>query len=397
MLWNQLMLMNQRIRVVFFHIGRDSFGGGSKMLLRLLQSLNRRLFDPILLSQKEDKPCERVRKSGVDVQIVPFKGILDTYDRQLLTTDPRVLIPVGFRILQFNRDVRQVLSSADIIWCQNLRAVLTIGPSVVAASTPVIWNIGLGLKPDKKIKFLNSIGLRMVEHAFIESKKQAETIFTETQWQQHREKFSIFHKGIDTSYFDPDQYGDIDNIKSRVGTAALINPRKGLEYFIDAAAMVLKDHPETHFTIAGEPANQSDKNYKAKLEQQVIDYGIKDKVEFVGWVEDMPEYLNSLDLFVLPSHNEGIPGAVREALAMRVPAIATDVGGTSEVVIDGETGFLVEPEDAQAIANAISRLLNAPETRAKMGQQGRGHIVSEFSMASYVRNYEQFLGRIHKS
>ncbi len=105
----------------------------------------------------------------------------------------------------------------------------------------------------------------------------------------------------------------------------------------------------------------------------------------------MPGYLNSLDVFVLPSLNEGIPGAVREALAMEVPVIATDVGGTSEAVVDGTTGYLVPVEDAEQIAWKVIQLLNDQSERRELGKQGRIHIIENFSIESYVRDYEKFL------
>lgn len=386
--------MDERTRVVFFHIGGDVFGGGSKMLLRLVTSLDRSRFDPVLLAQTDDELCKRARAEGVHVEIVPFRGALDTYNKGLLTTSPTTLLATGLRIAQFNADAVSHFRRAEVIWCKNLRAVLTLLPYVLATRTPVIWNIGLGLESDGPVTSMNELALRAVDHVFIESDDQARTVFTEGQYRRYHEKFTTFHKGIDLETFDPDSVGSTIDTDGglRVGTAASLTPRKGIEHLIEAIPRVLDTHEDVMFYVAGE-APDGHEEYARELRQGVAALGVEDHVRFLGWVENMPGYLGGLDVFVLPSLNEGIPGAIREALAMEVPVIATDVGGTSDVV--GEmTGRLVPPEDADAIACAISDLLSDPDRRAEMGACGRDLITTEFSMENYVDRYESFLSSL---
>lgn len=386
--------MKDRIRIVFFHIGSENFSGGSKMLYRLLCNLDSNKFEPVLLSNTEDELYERIQKEDIEVRVVPFEGALDTYDRRLLS-DAHLLLPASIRILQFNQKTNSLLQSADVIWCENLRAVLTLFPYLAVTRTPTIWNVGLGLEPTGKVKILKSISLWVVDEIFIESHQQARQVFTEKQYKNNIKSLRFFHKGVDTEKFNPDRFPDYGSEKEfRVGTAALINPRKGLEYFVDAAAQILEYRSDVQFPIAGTPARESDKQYKQELEERAREHGIEEHIRFLGWVEDMPGYLSTLDVFVLPSYNEGIPGAVREALAMEVPTIATNVGGTSDVVLDGETGFLVEPEDADMIAEKILHLLTNPAERRKIGKRGREHIVNNFSISSYIHNYESFFEEI---
>jgi len=384
--------MSSRIRVVFFHISSETFGGGSKMLFRLLQSINKEKFEPLLLTNAEDELYQLVDKYGLDAKIIPFQGALDTYNRGLLSK-LHLLPAAGLRILQFNVTARQYLSSADVIWCKNLRAVLTLLPHIVATRTPTIWNIGLGLESSGKITYLNSLALRAVDHIFIESEEQAERIFTTAQYNHYARKFTVFHKGIDTNRFDPQKVEkSFITDTFTIGTAASLTPRKGLEYLIDALPMIIEECEDVQLTIAGK-APDGHEAYENELREMVDQYGIGSHVEFLGWVEDMPAYLNSLDVFVLPSLNEGIPGAVREALAMEVPVIATDVGGTSDVVIDEETGYLIPPGDAQEITDSVLRLYKKGHMR-NAGRQGRQLIQNQFSIEKYVENYEMFLSQI---
>ncbi len=381
--------MSNRIRVVFFHIGSNTFGGGSKMLLRLLQSLNTNEFDPILLSNKNDELCKRARSRGIEVTIVPFRGSLDTFNRQLLTTS-RLLIPAGLRTLQFNQSVYSTLRKADIIWCKNLRAVVTLFPYLLVSPTPTIWNVGLGLEPTGRVKYLKTLGLQLVDHVFIESEEQENQVFTSQQTRRYQKKFMVFHKGINIDKFDPGQFEKkSDRNHFRIGTAASFTPRKGIEHLIDSLPLIL-EKKNVVLSIAGE-APDGNKKYEKMLKERARDHGINNQIDFCGWVEDMPEYLSTLDVFVLPSYNEGIPGAVREALAMEVPVVATGVGGTSEVVIPSETGYLVNPGDDEQISEKVIKLLGDQSERRELGKQGRKHIVENFSIESYVKNYERFL------
>ncbi|UWG52011.1 Glycosyltransferase [Halalkaliarchaeum sp. AArc-CO] len=387
--------MTRPLRVVFFHIhtGEEYYGGAPKMLFRLLSSLDSDRFAPVLLSPNEGYLCKQVRKLNIDVKIVPFKGALDTY-RQGLLSDPKIMIPALFRMLQYNFEARKCLQSADIIWCQNLRAVLTVFPHLQVSQTPTIWNIGLGLNSEGTIRYLHRVALATVDYVFIESEEQANRIFDSDVHEQYREKFTVFHKGIDVSKFDPSRLSDPTNTDEfRIGTAVSLTPRKGIEYLIDAVPDLVEENENVKVLIAGQTPKE-DETYADKLRNQVKETGIEEYVEFLGWVDEMPEYLNTLDVFVLPSLNEGIPGAVREALAMEVPVIATNVGGTPEVVIHKSTGLLIEPKDSEQIVESVIFFMRNPSEADRMAREGRKHVVDSFSMENYVQKYEEFLSEV---
>nr|WP_303650380.1 glycosyltransferase [Halalkalicoccus sp. NIPERK01] len=363
------------------------------MLLRLIRDIDKERFDVTVLSQFEDELCRRLDLEEATVTIVPYRGALDVYDKGLLRHPIHKKFASLGRLLQFNIEARETLSDADVIWCDCLRSVLTIAPYGTISPTPVILNIGLGYESTGIRRALNTAALTVADHVFIESDHQARRLFTERQYRNNREKFTIFHKGIDTSEFCPKESASKDD-ELHVGTAATITPRKGHEYFVEAASRILKERDYVRFSIAGDVTSEGDREYERMLKQRIEREGIGDRVQFRGWIDDMPAYLNELDVFVLSSLNEGIPGAVREALAMEVPVVATDVGGTADVVIDGETGYLVESEDSEQLATAIERLLEDRERRERFGKAGRKRIVDEFSIEQYVNRYEEFLSRV---
>lgn len=385
---------DEPITAVFFDGSPASYGGGSEMVYRLLTRLDDALVRPVLLAHTDDELCERLR-GEVPVELVPFRGSLDQYDGQLLEQPVHRSVGTAARIAQFNVEARSTLRAADVVWCMNLRSLLTIAPFALSSATPVIWNIGLGRPSEGVYRALNEVGLRLADRVFIESDRQARRLFTDDQYERHEDALRIFSKGIDTDRFAPERSEPpLSSAPYAVGTAASLTPRKGVDAFVEAAIELLDRRDDLTFHVAGEPPHEADVAYERELRRRVEAAGHEDAVTFHGWVEEMPAFYDDLDAFVLPSLNEGVPGAVREALSMELPVVATDVGGTGEVVRDGETGRLIEPGDAGEIVAAVEALLEDPAAAREMGAAGRALIESEFSVAAYVSSYETFLREV---
>jgi glycosyltransferase involved in cell wall biosynthesis len=142
---------------------------------------------------------------------------------------------------------------------------------------------------------------------------------------------------------------------------------KGQDVFIRAARELAQRFDDLFFLLVGDGDNRRD--YEALVEQ----LGLRDRVLFLGWRRDIPYILANLDVVVLPTVNdfEGTPLAVIEALAADKPVVATDVGGVSEVIRDGETGKLIPIKDPDAIVAALSPLLDDPAGAQAMSHRGR--------------------------
>jgi glycosyltransferase involved in cell wall biosynthesis len=123
--------------------------------------------------------------------------------------------------------------------------------------------------------------------------------------------------------------------------------------------------------------------------------GLDDAVELIGNRDDVPALLAVADLFVLASRSEGLPMSVLEAMAAGLPVVASAVGGVAEAVVDGETGLLVPPGDAKALADSIGRVLADPQLRRAMGSAGRARAAAHFELgrfrAAHVALYERAL------
>ena len=122
--------------------------------------------------------------------------------------------------------------------------------------------------------------------------------------------------------------------------------------------------------------------------------GIQGEVRLLGVRHDVNRLLAPIDLFILPSLWEGLPNAILEAMAMQKPVIATTVGGNVEAVTEGQTGLLVPPYDAPALADAMLSLLRDPRRAYHMGLAGRGKVEQAFNLAGIVDKYEELYERL---
>jgi glycosyltransferase involved in cell wall biosynthesis len=153
---------------------------------------------------------------------------------------------------------------------------------------------------------------------------------------------------------------------------------------IEAAPLILADCPNTKFLFVG-----SGQAYIQTLQKRVSEMGVVDKICFVGGVSphDIAPYYAACDIFVFPSIMESLGLSQVEAMLCAKPVVASNVGGISEVMLDGETGFLVEPFDYMSLAQKVIYLLKNPTLANKMGQNGRQRALNLFDKQRILRQY----------
>jgi glycosyltransferase involved in cell wall biosynthesis len=172
-----------------------------------------------------------------------------------------------------------------------------------------------------------------------------------------------------------------------VGCVSNLKPRKGISQLLEAFASL--DGPATlRLVIIGEGPSRDSLTHLARV------VGIADRVLFVGTEPNVPAQLPGFDLFVHPSETEGLPNAVLEAAAAGLPIVATDVGGTSEIVLDRETGMLVASGDVAAMASAIAALRGDPAARSRLGRAARDRVESAFGMDRFVAETADLYARL---
>jgi glycosyltransferase involved in cell wall biosynthesis len=176
-----------------------------------------------------------------------------------------------------------------------------------------------------------------------------------------------------------------------VGVISRLNPLKGIEYFLDAAARLSARFGPARFVVVGDGI---DPYYRESLERRTAALGLAGKVIFTGFRLDMESVVAELDVSVLPSLSEGLSNVLLESMAAGIPVVATRVGGNPEVVEDGATGFLVPPRDSDALVDAVARLLSNPALAADFGQAGRKRAEREFSVSRLVAETENLYRKL---
>jgi len=166
-----------------------------------------------------------------------------------------------------------------------------------------------------------------------------------------------------------------------VTAAGKVWPVKGIDILIRAAAIVCRELPRTNFLVAGWLGH----DYATEVQQQTESLGLSGNVKFIGRLPHIVSILKACDVFCLPSRSEGLSNALLEAMACALPAVATEVGGNPEVVLEGQTGFLVPGEDPEAAAARFLDLLRDPELRARMAATGRDRVRERFTVEVMVR------------
>lgn len=163
-----------------------------------------------------------------------------------------------------------------------------------------------------------------------------------------------------------------------VGCTANYRPRKGIDYLIDAIE-ALPDDVQVHLVLIGHMDAE-------KLTRRIDRSPVGDRIHRVGFVDNAPELSAACDVFCMPStKREGLARAIIEAMAYRVPPVVTDSGGSPELVVDGISGFVVPPRDAQALADAIEKLYRDEDLRRRMGDAARERIATDFRNEDTVR------------
>ncbi|SHE67702.1 Glycosyltransferase involved in cell wall bisynthesis [Desulfofundulus australicus DSM 11792] len=205
-----------------------------------------------------------------------------------------------------------------------------------------------------------------------------------------RHKIRFIPNGVDTDHFRPNPEAGA-RLRHELGLGSAfawlavgrIEGAKDYPNMLRAFARVLRERGDTVLLIAGQGS------LREEAEQLANQLGLREKVHFLGVRKDVPELMNAADAYVMSSAWEGMPMVLLEAAATGLPIVATDVGGNREVVLDEQSGFLVPPEDLEALARAMLHLMDLSlEERQRMGEFGRRYIEENYSLDRVVDQWE---------
>jgi len=218
-----------------------------------------------------------------------------------------------------------------------------------------------------------------------------------------RHKISMVHSGVDPARLEQDAGGSgsdrgrsvrqefgLDGQNIMIGAVAHFAWHKGLEYLVDAVPLIVKELPRARIFLVGEGSLEQE------IRARVAQRGAGGNIVFTGFRNDVPDVLDALDIFVMPSVMEGLCTSILDALVCKKPVVASRVGGIPEIIEHEKTGLLVPPRDPASLAAAIIRLAKEKELADKLAAKGCRKVKEEFSVKAMVRGtlkvYEDLLG-----
>jgi glycosyltransferase involved in cell wall biosynthesis len=210
------------------------------------------------------------------------------------------------------------------------------------------------------------------------------------------DRVAAFPIGLDVDYFRP-AAPDRDlrlefalpNDHLLVGLISYLRSYKGHEYFIEAARIIASQRDDVTFVIVGEgPEEQT-------LRSRIGQLRLETRIRMLGFRQDLLNVFRSFNVFAIPSvEGDTIPQVLMQALAVGIPVVSTTVGSIPDVVIQGETGFVVPPRDAAALAERIAALLDDAALRARLGAQGRSLVERSYSLEHMLDRLERVYERL---
>ncbi len=362
----------QTISILYLITELNVIGGAEKLMPRLLSHLDRKRFFPtvVCLHGGDGPVADEIRALGIPIVDLGMtaKWRLDALrGLYLLLRRERPSI-LHASLFHANIAARVLGRAAGVPVIITWRHGVEIGGTLRESINR--WTSRLD---DKVVATCNLVRQIEVEHARVPP-----------------DKVTTIYNGIDMKDFPSNpgaaaivrQTFDVQPDSLLIGTIGRLHRAKGLPDLLSAMVRVQEYDPEARLLLVGGG------ELREELETQAETLGLSNAVIFAGIRNNIPEILGALDLFVLPSLWEGLPLVLLEAMAAGLPVVATAVGGTPEVVVDGVTGLLVPPHDPQSLAQAIIRLLGDPDLRRRMGQAGRERVERHFTVERMVRETE---------
>lgn len=363
------------MKKIAFIITGLSRGGAERMLIKILKAISRKEFTPAVFCLTKNLALKpEIEALGIQVYSYNFNSILG-------------MIPSLF---SFIRDCRNFVPDILQGWMYHGNILAWVARRFCRAK--LIFGIRASLYD---FKFERSLTRGIIRLGAFLSKSSDKIIYVSSVARTQHEDIGYAEQGItlangfELDKFNPDQqlrqeYRDRFQISDEIiiiGYFARFHILKGHYDLIQAFAQIHRKYSKTRLILAGMGIDESN----SKINQVLRDKKLDQAVLLLGELSNPENVLPALDIFVSPSHQEGFPNVVGEAMACGVPCVVTDVGDSALAV--GETGYVVPPMEPRALAAAICQMIEDPLRQAK-GGQARERIETEFSLSAIVKKYE---------
>jgi glycosyltransferase involved in cell wall biosynthesis len=348
----------------------SSIGGGEVYLLSVMRHLDRNLYNPVVLLP--DDGDFRIALDELNIQSIVIElncGWLkpDRAWYYFLSETSRRIDKIGEIIDEYNIDL--VHTNSNIYLDGALAARLKGIHQILIVHIPFLDNLALfqrlRLAPNSFASLINDIS----DHIIAVSEATAETLRPYVP----DTNLSVINVGLELEIYKKAANEQLSEIRSELNlkektplvvAVGRMDPDKGFDVLVEAAALVMQKTPDVHFLVIGSIDNV---NYYKQLEERLLSLNILSNFHFLGFRSDVPEILSQCDVFALTSVSEGGPYVLLEAMICRCASVATKCGGfVEEVIKENESGFLIEVGDFCSLANNILKLLDDPQLSSRL-------------------------------
>lgn len=349
----------------------------------------------VALAGKDSQTDSSVKKieDGITVHRVPSEHTLKDLDMLRISTPfthfvLRNVMALSKTILQAHQEKPFDVAESPEHLAEGLCPALTkLLPTVVRLHTPQSKFIAErfhNLTPSFDQEFVAMIErLAMLSADVITSPSEDMADYVSSDMSYPRHQIHVVRNPVSIEKFQPDGPKALPEDGSlKVLFVGRLEERKGIHYLIEAVPKVVKAFPHVNFIIIGADTNNArgQTSTLAELQNLVKQHGCSDNVSFIPYIPlaQIPDYYRSADVSVVPSLYDNAPCTVLEGMSTGKPVVTTSAGGSKEYVVHGESGFVVAPKDAEALAAVISELLLDSQKRLSMGSNARKRILEHF-------------------
>ena len=342
-------------------------GGAETVFIELADHLRERGHDSTVVIRGEGWVADELRRRGLEPILLPCRG---SFELGFLRSLKKLIEDRGIELIQSHLLGSNVYAALAGLWTR----------------TPVVatYHGMVDISPNERFRRLKKWVMRRGIDRYVVVSQRLLSVIENNDLLQ-RDQTRVIYNGVDVAALESKRKRHSDDGSIRIGSLGNIRPAKAYDRLLEAARIVIDQRPEVRFVIAGEGKGRS---LYRRLEQQRRDLGLQDKVEFFGFVEDIPGFLSRLDLFLLTSSSEGFSIATIEAMAAGLPVVATRCGGPEEIIEDGVDGRLVEANDPSAIAGGLLELIDNPERARALAEKGQAKARETFGMDRMIQRYE---------
>lgn len=376
--------------------------GAPRRLLTLAASLRDHDIDVCIASQSGSRLLLEASAQDHETASIDTVGVLALRQGALFGKGFWFRCQVLVALIRHNwlllRCIRR--KNGDGIWIRGSKGLAYGALGALLSGRPLIWDVDYELPSRGMVRLLHCLGLWASAIVVFQYSEAPDRIFGHRLANRYRRKFTTILPGIDMvrlmSAKQRESHAEYTEAKPftllQVGT---ICDRKNQRLLIDALVKVKRNAPKVAFRclFAGDVYEE---DYVKLIQEELIKHQLIESVTFLGWRDDIHELMAGVDILVMPSKDEGVPNTVQEAMAIGLPVIVSDVGGMPEIVLHGETGWVLSIADSEIWAKHIVMCIGDSLRCQTVGEAAREYAATHFSTESWGREYSKVIQRVVK-